>query len=87
MAECKVVLRNSYGTTNHAGGSCYCGTVFKLDPEGNYSVLHTFSGTDGQYPEAPLLLYRGALYGITSGGGTLSDGSSGTGTIFKITLP
>ena len=78
---------NLYGTANHAGGSCYCGTVFKLDPAGKYTVLHTFTGADGQYPEAPLLLYKGALYGITSGGGTLSDGGSGTGTIFKITLP
>jgi uncharacterized repeat protein (TIGR03803 family) len=79
---------NLYGTANHAGGSCYCGTVFKLDPKGNYTVLHAFTtGADGQYPGAPLLLYKGTLYGTTSGGGTLSDGSSGTGTIFKITLP
>lgn len=79
---------NLYGTTNHAGGACFCGTVFKLDPAGNYSVLHTFAGTDGQYPEAPLLLYKGALYGLTSGGGgTLSGGGSGTGTVFKITFP
>jgi uncharacterized repeat protein (TIGR03803 family) len=78
---------NLYRTANHAGGSCDCGTVFKLDPAGNYTVLHTFTGADGQYPEAPLLLHKGALYGITSGGGTLSDGKSGTGTISKITLP
>jgi uncharacterized repeat protein (TIGR03803 family) len=65
---------NLYGTTNHAGGSCYCGTVFKLAPGGNYTVLHTFSGSDGQYPEAPLLLYNGALYGTSSGGGTTSIG-------------
>jgi uncharacterized repeat protein (TIGR03803 family) len=72
---------NLYGTTNHAGGGCYCGTVYKLDAHNNFSVLHTFTGADGQYPEAPLLLYNGALYGITSSGG-----SPGTGTIFKITL-
>jgi len=76
---------NLYGTANHAGGPCYCGTVFRLDPLGNYTVLHTFAGTDGQYPEAPLLFYHGALYGTTSGGGTLSEGSPGTGTIFEIT--
>jgi hypothetical protein len=50
-------------------------------------VLHTFDYADGAYPEAPLLLYTGALYGITANGGTLSDGSTGTGTIFKITFP
>jgi uncharacterized repeat protein (TIGR03803 family) len=76
---------NLYGTANHAGGSCFCGTVFKLDTSGNFRVLHTFSGADGQYPEAPLLPYRGALYGTASSGGTLSDGSPGAGTIFKIT--
>ena len=78
---------NLYGIANHAGGSCYCGTVFKLDRQGNYTVLHTFTYADGAYPEAPLRIYNEALYGITSGGGTLSDGSSGTGTIFQITLP
>jgi uncharacterized repeat protein (TIGR03803 family) len=72
---------NLYGTTNHAGGGCYCGTVYKLDAQNNFSVLHTFTGSDGQYPEAPLLFYNGALYGVTSSGG-----SPGTGTIFKITL-
>jgi len=78
---------NLYGTTNHAGGggACYCGTVFKLDPSGNYTVLHSFDFADGAYPTEPLLLYGGALYGITSNGGTLSNGSSGTGVIFEIT--
>ena len=59
-------------------------TVFELDPEGNYTVVHTFEYTDGAYPEAPLLLHKGALYGITANGGTLSNGSVGTGTVFKI---
>ena len=77
---------NLYGTTNHAGGSCYCGTVFKLDTEGNLKVLHTFAGTDGQYPEAPLRISNGAVYGVTSGGGTLSDGTAGTGVIFQVIL-
>ena len=76
---------NLFGIANHAGGPCGCGTVFKLDPQGNYTVLHTFTGADGQFPEAPLLLYGGKLYGTTSSGGTLSDGSRGTGTIFEIT--
>jgi uncharacterized repeat protein (TIGR03803 family) len=71
---------NLYGTANHGGGSCYCGTVFKLDPAGNYTVLHTFTGADGANPEASLLLYQGAIYGIAAGGGT-------AGVIFKITIP
>ena len=75
---------NLYGTANHAGGPCYCGTVFKLDPQGNYTLLHTFDGSDGQYPGEPLLFYRGTLYGLASGGGTLNDGSPGTGVIFEV---
>ncbi len=74
---------NLYGTTNHAGGACFCGTVFKLDTAGNFTVLHTFDGGDGQYPGAPLLLHGGVLYGTASGGGP----HAGAGTIFKITLP
>ncbi len=74
---------NLYGTANHAGGACFCGTVFQLDTAGTYTVLHTFDGSDGQYPEAPVILLKGALYGITSSGGP----DSGAGTIFKITLP
>jgi uncharacterized repeat protein (TIGR03803 family) len=77
---------NLYGTTNGYGGTCVCGTVYKLDPQGNFSVLHTFTGTDGGDSEAPLLLHNGALYGMTSNGGTLNGGAPGTGTIFKITL-
>ena len=74
---------NFYGTTNHGGGRCGCGVVFKLDSANNFTVLHTFSGRDGQYPGAPLLLHKGALYGTASGGGP----GAGTGTVFKITLP
>ncbi len=77
---------NLYGTTysDYLGTTtgCLCGTVFKLDSQGNYTVLHTFKSDDGAHPKAPLLLYQGALYGTTSEGG-----SSHMGTIFRITLP
>ena len=79
---------NLYGTT-YAGGdlSCNapsgCGVVFKLDPVGAETVLHTFSGgADGANPqEGGLVRDRaGNLYGTTSNGG-----ASGFGTIFKLT--
>lgn len=71
-----------YGTTTQGGPYLYDGTTFKITPGGAFTLLHTFSGTDGNYPSAALV--RGAdgdLYGTTQEGG----GSTGTGTIFKIT--
>jgi uncharacterized repeat protein (TIGR03803 family) len=77
-----------YGTTE-GGGSCGgkidgCGTVFKVTRSGKESVLHFFgSGSDGDYPFAPLVDVDGALYGTTGGGG--GDNSNPEGTIFRIT--
>src|SRR5580658_6794473 len=31
---------NLYGTTNEGGGACGCGTVFKSDLAGNFTVLY-----------------------------------------------
>jgi uncharacterized repeat protein (TIGR03803 family) len=65
---------NLYGTTYEGGdlscsGGYGCGTVFELDTAGNLTVLHPFTGTDGEYPYARLLRTgRGALYGTTFGG-------------------
>jgi uncharacterized repeat protein (TIGR03803 family) len=60
-----------------------CGVVFKLTNSGGTwteSVIHLFSGTDGDYPDAGLVFHNGELYGTTSGGG-----SGGFGTVFKVT--
>src|SRR5215831_6092828 len=40
---------NLYGVTG-AGGASNQGTVFKLDPAGSETVLHSFSGLDGAAP-------------------------------------
>ena len=71
---------NLYGTT-YSGGTNGKGTVFKISPSGTESVLHSFgTGTDGQNPQARLIMDRsGNLYGTTSGGG-----ANGTGTVFQI---
>ncbi len=51
---------NLYGTTIFGGANtnCYlgCGTVFKLTPTGTLSVLHSFAGSDGAYPDAGLIV-------------------------------
>jgi len=89
---------NLYGATLFGGNmsnSCPnstlgCGVVFKLDPSGNETVLHTFSGgADGANPYASLLRDRGgSLYGTTFFGGNTSsscpNASSGCGVVFKL---
>jgi uncharacterized repeat protein (TIGR03803 family) len=80
---------NLYGTT--VGGGAYrAGTVFKLTPnsDGRWteSVLHSFTGTDGQSPQADVIFDQaGNLYGTTSEGGNLSYCNGyGCGTVFKL---
>jgi uncharacterized repeat protein (TIGR03803 family) len=74
---------NFYGNTYTGGSSglhAY-GTVFKMNRQGVVSTLYTFQGgADGAYPEGGLMQATdGNLYGTTALGG-----SSGFGTIFKI---
>jgi uncharacterized repeat protein (TIGR03803 family) len=75
---------NFYGTTQKGGdgdNGAGIGTVFKLSPEGIITTLHSFNGTDGQWPTAGLVLAsNGTLYGATPAGG-----ANGQGTIFSIT--
>jgi uncharacterized repeat protein (TIGR03803 family) len=68
---------NLYGTAFYGGDlSCNgigCGTVFKIDTAGNFTVLHTFESSDGAYPRA-LIAADGKLYGVATGGGPANDG-------------
>jgi uncharacterized repeat protein (TIGR03803 family) len=82
---------NLYGTTFNGGDvSCVfiqqqpgCGVVFKLDPNGTETVLHTFeNGADGSLPEAKLTMdAEGNLYGTA----ILSDNFFGFGVVFEMT--
>jgi uncharacterized repeat protein (TIGR03803 family) len=75
---------NLYGNT-YVGGQHDLGTIFKLDPAGNETVLHHFAGIAGTPPDggAPFTkLLRdsaGNLYGTT-----LEGGSRGWGVAFKL---
>jgi uncharacterized repeat protein (TIGR03803 family) len=70
---------NLYGTTPQ-GGSTGFGVVFKIDPKGNETVLHTFSATDGKIPYGTLAIDKARnLYGTTYQGGAY-----GGGVVFKI---
>ena len=73
---------NLYGTTFGGGGGCGfgCGIVFKMDPAGNKTALHTFTGPDGRNPRGALIRdSAGNLYGTTYAGG-----AHGGGTVFKL---
>jgi uncharacterized repeat protein (TIGR03803 family) len=81
-----------YGTTNQGGSSkCSrslgCGTVFALDPSsGQERVVYSFrAGTDGAYPQGPLLAVGSTLYGTTSFGGGSGCRGLGCGTVFAVT--
>ena len=85
---------NLYGITG-SGGDLHCketrgngcGAVFKLDPNGILTVLHTFTGgADGASPSGLVRDSAGNLYGTTLGGGGqyCKYRRSTCGTVFKI---
>jgi uncharacterized repeat protein (TIGR03803 family) len=83
---------NLYGVAaNGANPGCDegfgCGTIYKVDTAGNFTVLYSFTGdTDGDVPVGgPVLDSSGNLYGTTTIGGNLScSPPNGCGVVFKI---
>ena len=72
---------NVYGTAPLEGGAARAGVVFKLDSAGDYSVLHSFNGEDGEGPYGDLIRDSvGNLYGTTYEGGDFDSG-----VVFKLT--
>ena len=81
---------NFYGTTvaggisntacTGAGPAGTCGVVYKLDPKGNETVLHAFTGgSDGYAPFGTLISdWQGNLFGAASTGGDISNSFCGT---------
>jgi uncharacterized repeat protein (TIGR03803 family) len=82
-----------YGTAQY-GGSSGSGSVFAVNTNGTgFTNLHSFTATqtnssgiytnsEGAHPYAGLILSGSTLYGTTFGGG-----SSGSGTMFSLSLP
>jgi uncharacterized repeat protein (TIGR03803 family) len=70
---------DSGGSCSDVAGSVGCGTVFRLDTAGTFTVLHTFSGTDGAGPVGLLRDGAGSLFGVTSYGGVY-----GFGVVFSL---
>ena len=81
---------NFYGTTQY-GGATYggaqisgLGTVFQLTPAGVLTTLYSFSGPDGAFPVANLVLGSdGNFYGTTSI--YFVPENANDGTVFQIT--
>lgn len=73
---------NLYGATPYGGDTCNCGTVYKVTPSGEETLLYSFTGgADGSNPVGALILdAKGNLYGATYYGG-----SAGNGVVFRVT--
>ena len=77
---------NMYGTTR-AGGTFNAGTIFKLDPAGNETVLFNFKGgSEGATPTGVVRDAAGNTYGATATGGVKVSTTcpSGCGLVYKI---
>ena len=79
---------NFYGTTSAGGDSNGDGVIFKITPQGKFTLLYALNGSvDGKQPSAGLAQVTDgkgntiALYGATQAGG-----SKGYGTLFKVSL-
>ena len=83
---------NLYGTTVYGGnlscpGDDYCGVVFKVDPNGTETILHSFTGgSDGGNPFGSLAWdASGNLYGTAPYSGNVnSNCQDGCGVVFKV---
>jgi len=78
-------IRTCRAIGNHNNNAPGCGTIFKVDVHGKYTVLHTFSNhKDGAGPLGLIVDSEDNLYGIASGGGNHEGNPYGHGTIFKL---
>jgi len=76
---------NFYGV-GFQGGAESLGSVFRVTTNGSFTVIFSFSGTNGAYPLGQLLKRGdGMLYGTALGGNGFDGGWSGRGTVFKVT--
>ncbi len=71
---------NIYGVTM-VNGQYGNGTIYQVSPTGVFSVIHSFTGNDGAYPVASVIVgANGDLYGATALGG------SGYGVLYDYSL-
>jgi uncharacterized repeat protein (TIGR03803 family) len=74
-----------YGMCMYGGGSSNAGDIFQLQTSGTnvlFNSVFTFTGTNGAYPAARLVMTNdGAFYGTTTYGGAHSSG-----TVFQLKM-
>jgi uncharacterized repeat protein (TIGR03803 family) len=69
---------NLYGTTNYCGTQ-NDGALYELSAQGKLTLLHSFNGSDGAYPEGEVLrTSNGTLFSTTN-----YFGSGGYGTVWS----
>ncbi|MBA3913676.1 MAG: hypothetical protein H0X25_07430 [Acidobacteriales bacterium] len=82
---------NLYGAAENGGtGNCTsagCGTIYRITPSGDVTVLHAFEYTDGGLPQNLAVGVDGNFYGTTLDGGANTDCFAYyvCGTVFEIT--
>jgi len=78
---------NFYGVTDK-GGTLGYGTIYKITPQGAYSVVHNFDNTNGANPWSTLTQNtNGILYGDTFKGGKLTVcGTPGCGVVYSLNI-
>ena len=92
-----ILLGNTlYGTAQNGGSAgAGNGTVFKINTDGTgFTNLHSFTYSDGAFPDAGLILSGNTLYGTASGGGlgrgtVFAGNTDGTGftNLYSFTIP
>ncbi len=71
---------NFYASALEGGYSSTVSVIYRVTPQGYYSIFHTFTAAEGGRPSAPLVLGRdGNFYGTTT-----SSGANGYGTVFSL---
>jgi len=87
------VKGNLYGATPYGSvagcGDNSCGVVFRLSPTANHgwtdTILHRFTGSDGEYPSSLAFDASGNLYGAAAAGGNCPYCFGGCGVVFELT--
>jgi uncharacterized repeat protein (TIGR03803 family) len=76
---------NIYGDTANGGKSSW-GAVYELEKGGALTLLHSFTGLDGEQPSGALTRdAKGNFYGTAQHGANLLKCQDGCGTVWKLT--